>query len=317
MEDFMSRPLLLTICFAISACGAAQESEPGQSKVPAGKIDQELTPDEVDPDTKPGAAFEIGSCGSIKVTNTKGSYSVEEPSRLKVGQLVSGRVDRGSASAEAHYWSISLTKGDHYFVIDSKLANGENSNLGMRLELLSSAGAKLEKIGTSNEVELRTRGAFKYTVAESNDYILKVSSYSDIQDYELAVFSGGRIPSPYFSDCPEVKELEFGATYEFKVGGENMQARDTWFIVPFAAGDYQITLDLEIEESERQNIWGSVDFSESFGEISNNLVKIIETGFSAREVGEKPFAAPSKALVRIIGEHKTAIYKAKFKIDTK
>jgi hypothetical protein len=303
---------------AFAACKEPQQSQSGQTKAPANPQSQEQKdPDDPAPEAQQGKGFSIGSCGSLKVSSAEGSTSVDSPAKLKIGQLVAGRLDEDSASANSHFWRISLAKGDYYFVIDSKRGDGKNSNVGMDLELLTTEGGQEDRIGGTNEIDLRTRGAFKYAVAEAKDYILKATSKFDIQDYQLAVFSEGSIPSPYFSDCPEVKDLSFGKNYEFQIGGEDLRTRATWFLVPFTAGDYQFTLDLALADGKNSNVQGSIEFSEGFGDLTDRVLKINEIDFSAREVATKPFAADKKALIRVTGDHQTYILKAKLKVEKK
>jgi len=217
----------------------------------------------------PVPQFITSACGSLPISDAAYSNDSSAPTRILTGQIVSGRIDPGSATNNEHFWSIALEAGYYHVVLESERADKQSANLGLRL-------IDLKGSSTNNDVQMlwgdqtafRARNYAFIEVKEARVMQIRAVPNYDAEDYRLAIFhNGNAVPSPFLADCPSVKPLSVDTGEALTLPGVTGWETDRWYSVELAArADLLLNSRAAITSGEPSNIQYEMAYVDQFGQ---------------------------------------------------
>ncbi|MEP6651953.1 MAG: hypothetical protein ABJA82_01255 [Myxococcales bacterium] len=210
--------------------------------------------------------FTRDDCGKIAASDLKPGTSQAAPTMFVPGQLVGGRVDPASLSNLEHHWAIQLAPGFYHLVVDAMTADGESTNLGIKVTQVLASGE--EELMSGNEIARHYRDQTFFEIKTSAVVSLKVISMFKMEDYLMGVFANGTpVPSPAFSHCPSVTPLAVGVPASFTLGASGTAANEEqWFLVDLNVGNYKFMLDATQADGADTNLIYYVEALDRFGQ---------------------------------------------------
>jgi len=284
--------ILLAMTFAalLSACDSDNDDDDDLDSMPPTSMmgeengnegGEEADPNTVDLATTP--VYITSSCDTAPAPeSTAASVIATAPAGFLVDTLVGGRLSRNSTDDNEHFWTTQLEAGIHYLVMDSGTTTGRDGSLGLQVDSIDGNGDVIEQLLRTTKVDNRIRVASRLILTAPTTLRLRISPVFGLEEYLFGIFlNGSPVPSPFFSNCPTIRNLSLATTETFSLGPANdPETNEVWFETTLEDADHSLTTTATIPNGDERNIIYSARFYSQFGQDSRETDVL-----SANEIG--------------------------------
>ena len=135
-------------------------------------------------------------------STAKPSADPNQPTPLKLGEVVKGRVDPKSRTNKAHYWLVDLPAGEYKAVVDMERGDRRNLNIIGEVHWLSLDGEDLGR-GHFNDDRLPLTAMSSRSGWTSRARDRAAVEAEDMMDYDLGLFEAtATVTVPFFRSPP-------------------------------------------------------------------------------------------------------------------
>lgn len=243
------------------------------------------------------------ACDALPVSDAVQSNDVSAPTAITTAQLVNARIDPDSAANTEHFWSIDLQPGFYHVVLESSRIDDRSSNLGIELtDLRGFETADDVQIIQGNEIDFRARTYAFIEVEQARTVVLRAEPSFAAQEYSLAIFeNGSAVPSPFFTNCPDIAPLSLGTTESLALPESSSIADDRWYQIELDAIDHLLLSSASRTDGRDSNIIYTFTYLDQFGQISRieTASQVNEIGVSANGSGSLNRSEPGNVWIRL------------------
>jgi len=212
-------------------------------------------------------------------------------------------IDPDSAANTEHFWSIDLQPGFYHVVLESSRIDDRSSNLGIELtDLRGFETADDVQIIQGNEIDFRARTYAFIEVEQARTVVLRAEPSFAAQEYSLAIFeNGSAVPSPFFTNCPDIAPLSLGTTESLALPASSSIADDRWYQIELDAIDHLLLSSASRTDGRDSNIIYTFTYLDQFGQISRieTASQVNEIGVSANGSGSLNRSEPGNVWIRL------------------
>lgn len=256
------------------------------------------------------AIISLAECGSIAPGEAIFSSDAATPTAMLPGNLYNGLVDPDSATNQANYWAIDLEPGTYGVFIDSNTLEGDDDNIGLSV-YGSVAGEQELRLIRSNEVDQRIRASTLIDVNVAVTLALQVEPRFESEEYTLAVFeNGAAVPSPYFSDCPEISDFAIGDSKIFSLAPQiNSAVNDVWFRTSLPVDRYTLDATASYLDGMSTNMMYDAVLYDQYGQTarSDTVIRVNEIEVSFTDSGQVLPTEAGVRWLRFVNSHNNAL----------
>jgi len=229
--------------------------------------------------------------------------ALSAPTAITTGQIVRGRIDPDSATNTEHFWSIDLLPGYYHVVMDSSRVDDRWSNLGIILtDLNGFESADDIQIFRGNEIDYRTRYHAFIEVPQARTMVLRATPNHAAEDYAFAIFENGSVvPSPFFSNCPNITPISLGTTESLTLQESNSFDDERWYQIELAAIDHVLQSSAARTDGKNSNIQYNFWQLDQFGQATRYIEvdRVNEIDVTATGIGALNRTEPGNVWVRL------------------
>jgi hypothetical protein len=243
------------------------------------------------------------------ISDKEPSSDIKSPTPLILGEIVKGRLDASADTGKYHHWLISLSPGKYKIVLDVKRADDRIENgafLGGYLEWFSTEGEKIEQLDrVFINGEYRWRLICRFEVKKPLKRILRYANEHTILDYWLGLFKTvEKVRTPYFAKCPKVQRLALGKAAQAIVDGVSPFARDVWYSIELAPGDYKVITEWARVDGQVAFVGGNLSTYSAEGDWKQTFLSSVESNeVSTKKIGKLSLADKTTVLFRVSGDY--------------
>jgi len=252
--------------------------------------------------------YNASNCGTIPVSDAVQSNDVSAPTAMTVAQIVKGRIDPDSAANTEHFWSIDLQPGFYHVVLDSSRVDDGWSNLGIILTDLRGFESDDDlEILRGNEVDYRSRYHSFIEVEQARTIVLRATPNHRAEDYAFGIFENGTaIPSPFYSNCPDITALSLGTTESLTLPESSSIADDRWYQIELDAIDHVLQSTAARTDGKNSNIQYTFSFLDQLGQSSRifEADRVNEVGVTATSSGPINRTESGNVWIRLVNNFK-------------
>lgn len=251
--------------------------------------------------------FITSACDALPASDAVQSNTVAAPTAITTGQIVTGRIDPDSATNTEHFWSIDLQPGFYHVVLESSRIDDRSSNLGIELtDLVGFETADDLRIIRANEVGYRARNHAFIEIAQARTLILRAEPVHSAEDYSFAIFeNGSAVPSPFFSNCPDITPISLGTTQALVLPESNSIADEQWYQIDLEAIDHVLQSTAARVDGADRNIIYKFTYVDQFGQNSRieDIGTVNEVGVTANGSGALNRTEPGNVWIRLVNRN--------------
>ena len=259
---------------------------------------------------------EVQAAPRAEVASTaKPSADPNQPTPLKLGEVVKGRVDPKSRTNKAHYWLVDLPAGEYKAVVDMERGDRRNLNIIGEVHWLSLDGEDLGR-GHFNDIAFRLRHVFPFRLDEPRKGVVRVEA-EDMMDYDLGLFeSTATVTVPFFRSPPQVTPIKLGQTFAPpNLNGRTAKTCDAYCSLTLPAGDYKVTVELRRVDGKNSNITGEVEALNADGMKTTRIGGVIEIDNRTVKSFKLALSEEQFTIFRVTASSYDQILKATLKVE--
>jgi len=250
--------------------------------------------------------FIASACGTLPVSDAVQSNAVSAPTAFTTGQVVKGRIDPDSATNTEHFWSVDLQPGYYHVVLESSRVDKDWSNLGIVLtDLRGFESEDDEEVLRGNEIDYRSRYNAFIEVEQARTMVLRAAPNHRAEDYAFAIFeNGSAVPSPFYSNCPDITTISLGTTQSLTLPESNSIADDRWYQIELDAIDHVLQSSAARTDGRDSNIQYRFRTLDQFGQSSRvtETGRVNEIGVTATGSGPVNRTEPGNVWIRLVND---------------